>query len=99
VTKKAPLLDGNTTNGIAVYPNPVTSGYVKVSFADQPAGKYQVDLIDIAGKLIQSKEVNINGNMQIEEVRIPRSLSGGSYLLKVTGVSNKVAFTSKLVVQ
>jgi hypothetical protein len=99
VTKKAPLLDGNTTNGITVYPNPVTSGYVKVSFADQPAGKYQVDLIDIAGKLIQSKEVNINGNMQIEEVRIPRSLSGGSYLLKVTGVANKVAFTSKLVVQ
>jgi len=99
VTKKTPQQDGNTTNGITVYPNPVTSGYVKVSFADQPAGKYQVDLIDIAGKLIQSKEVNINGSMQIEEVRIPRSLSGGSYLLKVTGVSNKVAFTSKLVVQ
>jgi hypothetical protein len=30
---------------------------VKVSFADQPAGKYSVDLIDITGKLIQSKEV------------------------------------------
>lgn len=99
VTKKSPQQDRNTTNGITVYPNPVTNGYVKVSFADQPAGKYQVDLIDIAGKLIQSKEVNINGNMQIEEVRIPRSLSGGSYLLKVSGISNKVAFTSKLVVQ
>ena len=99
VTKKSPLQDGNTTNGIAVYPNPVTNGYVKVSFADQPAGKYQVDLIDIAGKLIQSKEVNIASNMQIEEVRIPRSLSGGSYLLKITGVANKVSFTNKLVVQ
>ncbi len=98
-TKKSPVLDGNTTNGIAVYPNPVTNGYVKVSFADQPAGRYQVDLIDIAGKLIQTKEVNINSSMQIEEVRIPRSLSGGSYLLKVTGVGNKVSFTNKLVVQ
>lgn len=99
VTKKSPLQDGNTTNGIAVYPNPVTSGYVKVSFADQPAGRYHVDLIDIAGKLIQSKEVNINSSMQIEEVKIPRSLSGGSYLLRVTGAANKVSFTNKLVVQ
>lgn len=98
-TKKSPLQDGNTTNGIAVYPNPVANGYVKVSFADQPAGKYRVDLLDVAGKLIQSKEVNINSGMHIEEVRIPRSLSGGSYLLKVTGVANKVSFTNKLVVQ
>lgn len=98
-TKKSPLQDGNTTNGIAVYPNPVANGYVKVSFADQPAGKYRVDLLDVAGKLIQSKEVNINSSMQIEEVRIPRSLSGGSYLLRVSGVANKVSFTNKLVVQ
>jgi hypothetical protein len=28
---------------------------VKVSFADQPAGKYSVDLIDITGKLDTDK--------------------------------------------
>ena len=55
--------------------------------------------IDISGKLIQTKEVNINSSMQIEEVRIPRSVSGGNYLLKINGVSNKVLFTNKLVVQ
>ena len=72
---------------------------MKVSFADQPAGKYSVDLIDITGKLIQTKEVNINSSMQIEEIRIPRSLSGGSYLLKINGVNNNVSVTNKLVVQ
>ena len=99
VTKKSPLQNSIVSNGISVYPNPVTNGLVKVSFADQPAGKYSVDLIDITGKLIQSKEVNINSNMHVEEIRIPRSVSGGSYLLKINGVNNNVSFTNKLVVQ
>jgi len=56
-------------------------------------------LIDITGKMIQSKEINVRGSMHIEEVRIPRSVSGGSYLLKINGVNNTVSFTNKLVVQ
>jgi hypothetical protein len=99
LTKKSPAQDAFATNGISIYPNPATNGYVKVSFANQPAGKYHVDLFDVAGKLIQSKEVNINSNMQIEEVRLPRSLSGGSYLLKINGLNNNVSVTNKLVVQ
>lgn len=98
VTKKSPQ-QVITNNGIAVFPNPVTNRLVKVSFADQPAGRYSVDLIDIAGKLIQSREVNINSNMQIEEVRIPRSVAGGSYLLRVTGLNNAVSVTNKIVIQ
>ena len=87
------------SNGISIYPNPVTNGLVKVSFADQPAGKYSVDLIDVTGKLIQTKEVSINSGMHVEEIRIPRSISAGSYLLKVNGVNNNVSVTSKIIVQ
>jgi hypothetical protein len=99
VTKKSPLQNTIASNGISIYPNPVTNGLVKVSFADQPAGKYSVDLIDITGKLIQSKEVNINSSMHVEEIRIPRSISAGSYLLKINGVNNNVSATNKIVIQ
>jgi len=99
LTKKPPLQNAIINNGISVYPNPVTTGLVKVTFADQPAGKYSVELIDITGKLIQSKEINVNSSRHIEEVRIPRSVSGGNYLLKIKGVNNNVSFTNKLVVQ
>ena len=100
VTKKSPQQDAIANNGIAVFPNPVTpNGLVKVSFANQPAGKYHVNLLDIAGKLIQSKEVNVNSSMHIEEVRIPQAISRGSYLLRVTGVTNTVSITTKLAVQ
>lgn len=99
VTKKSPLQNVIVNSGISVYPNPVTNGLVKVTFADQPVGKYSVELIDITGKLIQSKEINVNSNMHIEEVRIPRSVSGGNYLLKINGKNNNVSVTNKLVVQ
>jgi hypothetical protein len=98
VTRRTPA-EAVMANGINVYPNPVTNGLVKISFANQPAGRYQVDLIDIAGKLIQSREVNINGNMQVEEVRVPRTLSAGSYLLKITNNTSNLSVTNKLVVQ
>jgi hypothetical protein len=86
-------------NGILVYPNPVTNGTFKLSFADQPAGKYQVQVIDLAGKLISSREVNINNKIQIEEFRLPELLAGGNYLVKITSELNKVNITNKLVVQ
>jgi len=99
LTKKSPLQNAIVNNGISVYPNPVTTGLVKITFADQPAGKYSVELIDITGKLIQSKEINVNSSRHIEEVRIPSSVSGGNYLLKINGVNNNVSVTNKLVVQ
>ena len=99
VTKKSPLQNAIVNNGISVYPNPVTNGLLKVSFAEQPSGKYSVDLLDITGKLIQSKEVNVYSSMHVEEIRIPRSVSGGNYLLKINGVNNNVSVTNKIVVQ
>lgn len=99
VTKKLPLQNVIVNNGISVYPNPVTNGLVKVTFTDQPAGRYSLELIDITGKLIQSKEINVNSSMHIEEVRIPKSVSGGNYLLKINGMNNNVSVANKLVVQ
>ena len=98
-TRRSPANDVINGNGIAVYPNPVTSGFVKISFANQPAGKYSIELIDISGKLVKSQEINISNGTQVEEMKIPATLGRGNYLIKVTGQDNKVSFTSKLVVQ
>ena len=87
-----------TDNNISVYPNPVTAGAVKVSFNDLPAGKYQVQLLDLSGKLVRSQEVTLNSKSQIENFSLPE-VAKGSYLIKVVSESNKVAVTSKLVVQ
>jgi hypothetical protein len=85
--------------GIAVYPNPVTNGYVRLAFGEQPAGKYQIQLLDISGKLIGTKEVNIVSASQIEEFRFPELNVRGNYLIRVTSEINRVNVTNKIVVQ
>ena len=100
-TAKQPLNDEASLkpNAINIYPNPVTNGTVKLSFADQPAGKYQIQLLDLSGKMISSKEVTISGNMQTVDFRLPDVAGKGNYFLKISSESNKVSVVNKLVVQ
>ena len=97
-TAKTRKPEATFENSIAVYPNPATYGNVKVSFNDLPAGKYQVQLIDLSGKLISSQEVALNSKAQVSDFNIPE-VAKGSYLIKVVSEPNKVSVTSKLVVQ
>ena len=86
-------------NSIAVYPNPVTNGVFKLAFTDQPAGKYEVQLLDISGQLISKKNITIHNGMQVEEFRLPGFITSGSYLVKVVGHSNSTSYTEKIAVQ
>lgn len=97
--KNTPQQDILNESGIAVYPNPVTNGIVNLSFSDQPAGKYQVQLLDIDGKLISSKEVIINGNSQVESFKFPELTVRGNYMIRVSSETNKVNVTNKIIVQ
>jgi hypothetical protein len=85
--------------GIAVYPNPVTEGIVKLTFSEQPAGRYRVQLLDITGRVIGTKEVNINGGAQVEEFRFPELSVKGNYLIRITNEASKINVTDKIVVQ
>ena len=99
IAKKTQQEEAMLKNGIAVYPNPVTNGVVRLSFSEQPAGRYQVQLLDLSGRLITAKEVNINSVAQIEEFRFPELSVKGNYLIRITSEANKVNVTNKIVVQ
>lgn len=99
IAKKGQQEELSLKNGISVYPNPVTDGMVRLSFSEQPAGKYRVQLLDMSGRLITTKEVNINSVAQIEEFRFPELSVKGNYLLRITNELNKVNVTNKIVVQ
>jgi len=87
-----------TPNAISVYPNPVTNGYVRLSFDNQPSGKYQVQFLDIGGKIISTQEVTINNKVQVEEFRLPAMMTSGNYLVKITNKTSNESVTNKLVV-
>ena len=86
-------------NKISIYPNPVTTGQVKLSFGGYTQGTYQVQLMDISGKVIRTKAVNIIGKSQVEDFKLPQAIAKGTYVLKVVDESNKVISVNNLVVQ
>ncbi len=99
LAKQKPGLEAEVrNNGIAVFPNPVTNGSINVSFADQPVGRYQVQFLDLSGKLISSQEVNVGNKMQVANLNLPE-VAKGNYLIKIVSEPNKVSITSKIVVQ
>jgi hypothetical protein len=85
-------------NNISVFPNPVTNGNVKISFNDLPAGKYQVQLLDLNGQLVRAQEITISNKVQVVDFNLPE-VAKGSYLVKVMNEPNKISVTNKLVVQ
>ena len=92
----------NVRYRLSVYPNPIQKGdALYVRFNDFPAGRYQVQLFDLAGKLLSTDRVNVGGKMQLHLLPLPSSLSQGNYLVKVIGDHNKekVLATERIVVQ
>ena len=98
-SQKQPVLENIATNRIAVFPNPVTNGFVRISFEDQPAGKYQVQFMDIAGKMINTQDVIVNGKLHVETFRHPKLMARGNYMLKVVNQITQESITSKILVQ
>lgn len=87
-------------NEIAVFPNPARiGGSVKLSFVDQPEGSYQIQFMDVAGKIVSQQEINIGNKLQVETFRIPAAITSGNYLVKVTNLSNKASTVSKVFVE
>ncbi|MFT3908766.1 MAG: T9SS type A sorting domain-containing protein [Ferruginibacter sp.] len=97
--KQAETTEVGGDNGILVYPNPVTDGIVKLSFNNQPVGKYNVQLLDMAGKTISNQSIVINSKTQVQEIRLPSIMGKGNYLVKVTSEDNKTTVVTKLAVQ
>ncbi len=81
-----------------VYPNPVTNGVVKISFANYIAGEYELQLIDLTGKIISTQSVTLNSKTQIQDFKLPSLTAKGTYLLKVLN-SNKIISTEKIIVE
>jgi len=98
--KTARLRPETLAGTMSVYPNPVANGgTVKVSFANQLPGRYQIQLVDAAGQILGSKNVTINYKTQVEEFKLPDILAYGNYIVKMVSTTNKLAGVSKIVVQ
>ena len=84
---------------IALYPNPIATNLVYVSFNSKESGRYTIQLLDLTGKVIMEKIAVVGNGGQVIPVNVNNSLAKGPYMVKVLSNSKKAVFTDKLIVQ
>ena len=82
---------------ISVYPNPVRTKTFKVSFDNKEAGEYNIQLVDISGRIVSDKAVSVYRGPQVSEVRLNNNLTRGIYMVKVLNHENREVYTRKII--
>lgn len=88
-----------TKNGIAIYPNPVAEGMFRVSFNLEQKGKYEVQLVDLTGRILMQKTMAITYPGQVADFVLSKPVTNGTYMLKVVTEGAKTIQTEKLIIQ
>ena len=94
-----PSLETVVNERISVYPNPVSNGSFRLSFNDNPAGEYHVQVMDYMGRQVQSKKILLGNKNQVEPFQLARSMAKGVYMVKVTDWNRQIVFSDKIIVQ
>lgn len=71
----------NISDNVSVYPNP-SKGDFTVTFKDVTATNLTLEVVDVTGKIVMTKNlININNNFALDVTNI----KAGTYFIKVTG--------------
>jgi hypothetical protein len=80
IVKVAPLKAGSS---IVVYPNPVVDRTVNLYFNNKSEGKYQVQLVNLAGQVVYNSPQDILGNSTVISFNVGKNVTAGNYQLVV----------------
>jgi hypothetical protein len=84
---------------IALFPNPVATNLIYVSFNSKESGRYTIQMVDLTGKIISEKIAVIGNGAQVVPVNVKTGLAKGPYMVKVLSNSKKTVFTDKLIIE
>ncbi len=84
---------------ISIYPNPVTTDNIVVSFSKVPQGEYTIEISDVLGRTVMQRRIVISGEDQTQALRLDGGNAKGTYLLRVVDRDLKSVFSQKLLVQ
>lgn len=84
---------------IGIYPNPVTDGYFKMTFNNIDKGNYEVQLVDIVGRVVSKKSISVSSEGQVEQVDVKGVQAKGMYMVRLLNQSEKVVYSNKVMIQ
>jgi hypothetical protein len=81
----------NLTTSISVYPNPVVDKTLNIHFANQPVGRYQIQLVNQLGQIVYKGIADINNNNETKSVILGKAMASGNYKLLVVSGDGKLS--------
>ena len=99
---KFPALLKNTiirNDKITVFPNPVTDGSFRVSFDNKETGSFEIQLVDLFGRVLSQKKITVKNVGQVEEIEIGQQAANGLYMVKVLNSQKKTVYLGKITLQ
>ena len=71
----------------------------RISFDNKEAGEYNIQLIDITGRIVSDRAISVYKGTQVSEVRVNATFSKGMYMVKVLNHENREVFTKKIILE
>jgi len=82
-----------------VYPNPVKSGAIlNIEWMQQESGNFLLQLLDISGQLVFTKEMYIDAEARLLDLQIP-VVPSGTYVLDISNKTNGAKHSQKVIIQ
>jgi hypothetical protein len=83
---------------ISIYPNPVTENKFQIQFDKTGTGIHTLQVVELSGKIILNRKVNISGAGQVETIELNPEMARGVYLVKVINSASKTVYSDKVLV-
>jgi hypothetical protein len=84
---------------IALYPNPVSTNKVYLSFKNNDPGKYTIQLLDLMGVVLSQTNVNVYVAGRVVPMNLEKGLAKGHYWIRVLSESQNMVFGENLIVE
>ncbi len=78
------VITATISSEITVYPNPVKNGIINLHFTNQPAGNYNIRLLNKSGQVIINREIHHVEGTGTENIQLEKHAPHGIYQLEVT---------------
>ena len=88
-----------SNRNVTVFPNPVTDNNFKVNFKNTDAGQYDVQLVELSGRIVFQKRVIVGMKSQTENMVVDRGLAKGVYMVKIVDRSKKLLSSGNILLQ
>ena len=85
-------------SAVSIYPNPVADRNFAVQFSNFVNDKYIVRVSELEGKSVLQKELIVSGS-QTENIKLPLSITAGTYLLNIVNSKGESVYTNKIIVK